>query len=160
MKKGKIKIVLKKFRIMRKIFLILFLMILVGCSNQISESFVVVDNGEKIEIIVEVADTLEKRQKGLMNRKFLKDNEGMLFIFENNGYYGFWMKNMLIPLDIMFISENLEIKEIKHAEPCFNEPCKMYKPSEAIKYVLEVNRGFTVRNNVDIGDGIELNLLN
>lgn len=89
---------------------------------------------------VELAETPEERAIGLMNRTFLAGDNGMLFIFPKSGYYGFWMKNTLIPLDIIWINENLEIVDIVTAQPC-GEVCHAYKPDEKAEYVLEINAG-------------------
>ncbi|MCH8003072.1 MAG: DUF192 domain-containing protein [Nanoarchaeota archaeon] len=132
--------------------MLLFLIILTSCSKQ---SVVLVDNGVgNIIVNVEIADSLEERSSGLMFREFLDENSGMLFVFDDEDYYSFWMKNTLIPLDIIFISENLEIVDIIYAEPCREDSCKSYKPIKPAKYVLEVNGNFTIKNDVKIGNKI------
>ena len=71
----------------------------------------------------------------------------MLFIFEKPGVYGFWMKNMVIPVDIIFIDENKKVVHIEErVQPCENDPCKIYRPKSPVKYVLEVKAGF-IREN-------------
>src|SRR3989344_3516093 len=71
---------------------------------------------------IEIASTSEELSKGLMFRENLEKNSGMLFIFPENGIYGFWMKNTLIPLDIIWINSNKEIVFIKdNALPCKTE---------------------------------------
>ncbi len=129
---------------------LLFLLILTGCS---SGSIVTIDG---IEINVEVADTNEEMIKGLMFREELCENCGMLFIFDDSNYRSFWMKNTLIPLDIIFIDENFEIMDIKYAVPCYEDPCRTYDSKEKSKYVLEVNEGFTANNSINIGDKVEI----
>lgn len=104
---------------------------------------------------VEIADDNEERQKGLMFREEMDENSGMLFIFENSDYYNFWMKNTLIPLDIIWISEDMKIVDIQNAVPCLEEPCEIYKPREKAFYVLEVNSGFAERNEINIGDEVK-----
>ncbi|MFB6182833.1 MAG: DUF192 domain-containing protein, partial [Candidatus Nanohaloarchaea archaeon] len=69
------------------------------------------------KITLEIADTREERKKGLMFRKSLKNNHGMLFIFNKSANRTFWMKNTYIPLNIIFINENLTIVKIVNAEP-------------------------------------------
>ena len=118
---------------------------------------IIIDNGGKlIKVNVEIADDNEERTKGLMLREKLNENEGMLFVFENEGYQAFWMKNTLIPLDIIFIGKDLGIVDIKNAVPCKEENCALYKSSKPAKYVLEVNDHFTIKNNIKIGDKITL----
>ena len=105
-----------------------------------------------VRVSVEIADTLEERKLGLMHRESLDENKGMLFIFEDELPRTFWMKNTLIPLDIIFISEDLEIINIKQAEPCINDHCRVYSSEGNAKYVLEVNRGFSERNGINSGN--------
>ncbi|MBI2135200.1 DUF192 domain-containing protein [Candidatus Woesearchaeota archaeon] len=145
---------------MKKILLILtFLLALIAANACNSEEFVVIDNGnEKIKVNVEIADTSEERAAGLMSRESLDENSGMLFVYQWEDYYSFWMKNTLIPLDIIWVSGDGEIADIKHAEPCTEDPCTSYKPVKPAKYVLEVNGNFTIKNSVSIGDIIAINL--
>ncbi|OIO80853.1 hypothetical protein AUJ84_02400 [Candidatus Pacearchaeota archaeon CG1_02_32_132] len=91
---------------------------------------------------VELAQTPEERATGLMNREFLAENEGMLFIFPEEGDYGFWMKDTLIPLDMIWINQNLEIVNIATAQPC-NEVCPIIRSKDPALYVLELNAGIT-----------------
>jgi len=106
-------------------------------------------------ISVEIADTPEKRQQGLMYRKTMKDNEGMLFIFETEDFRTFWMKNTLIPLDMVWMDPNYKVIYItKDAQPCVFDPCEMYVAPA--KYVLELKGGWSDRNNLQVGDSIQL----
>ena len=142
-----------------KIFRIFLLIFLISCGKNPDKNFEVIsiDNGkELIKINAEIADDEQEQMKGLMFREKLNGNEGMLFVFENEGYQTFWMKNTLIPLDMLFIDKNFEIVDIKNAVPCKEEPCALYKSSKPAKYVLEVNGNFTIRNNVKISDKMTL----
>jgi len=131
---------------------LIFLLFLAACDKQ---DVVFIDNGvENIKVNVEIADTFEKRLQGLMFRESLDDNSGMLFIFGQADYLSFWMKNTLMPLDIIFISENFEIVDIKYAVPCKEDPCISYQTVSPAKYVLEVNGNFTIDNNIRIGNRI------
>ena len=128
--------------------------LLAGCADG---DYVIIDNGnEKIKIKVEIADDAAERAKGLMLRDFLDENSGMLFIFEKEGNYSFWMKNTIIPLDMIWISDSMEIVDISHADPCVEEPCRSYRPQEEARYVLEVNGNFTVEKGIQIGDNIAI----
>ena len=119
-----------------------------------------IDNGKEIiKIKVEVADDNSEREIGLMFRKNLDENSGMLFVFDEENYQTFWMKNTLIPLDIIFIDNNFKIVDIKHAVPCKEEPCEIYSSGKPAKYVLEVNGNFTTKKNIKIGDNIEILLV-
>ncbi len=140
---------------MKKIFVIFLLIFLISCTKNFKE--ILIDNGnDLIKINVEIADDNEERMQGLMFREKLNQNSGMFFIFENESYQTFWMKNTLIPLDITFIDKNFEIIDIKSAVPCKEDPCKLYKSSKPAKYVLEVDSNFTIKNNIKIGDKIIL----
>lgn len=148
---------------MRKIlivFLIIFLLnFLISCAKNPEQNFkeVLIDNGkELIKINAEIADDKQEQANGLMFREKLNKNEGMLFVFENEEYQTFWMKNTLIPLDMIFIDENFEIVDIKNAVPCKEEPCALYKSSKPAKYVLEVNSNFAEKNGINAGDKIIL----
>ena len=108
-------------------------------------------NGAKIE--VELADTPQKRTKGLSVRESLGQNEGMLFIFEKSDYYSFWMKDMNFALDIIWIGEDKKIADIiKNAIP--ESYPKTFSPREPAKYVLEVNAGYADEYKIEIGNEI------
>lgn len=140
-------------KVMKKIiFILVFLVFLTSCKEY---NTILIDNGvEEIKIKAEVANTKEKKGRGLMFRESLDEDSGMFFIFDSRSYYTFWMKNTLIPLDIIFISSSLDIVDIVYAEPCEEEPCESYKSKRPAKYVLEVNGNFTVRNNIEVGNRI------
>jgi uncharacterized protein len=108
----------------------------------------------KKKVYVEIAKTQEQKAQGLMFRKSLKENKGMLFIFPDSTILNFWMKNTLIPLDIIFIKENLEISDIAQAAPCTIEPCAIYSSSVPVMYVLEVNSNYTEKNEIKVGQKI------
>lgn len=97
---------------------------------------------------------LEKEQaQGLMFRDSLCQECGMLFVFEGEAKRKFWMKNTLIPLDMIWLNANKQIVGItKNATPCKQNPCPIYESPENTKFVLEVNSGFTGKNMIEIGD--------
>ena len=92
----------------------------------------------------------------LNNRKEKAFNLLSRFIFENIEERAFWMKNTLIPLDIIFISEDFEIINIERAEPCEKDPCTLYKSNGNAMYVLEVNEGFSEKSNINVGNSVEI----
>ncbi len=106
-------------------------------------------------IEAELAQTPEKRSQGLMFRQVLREGEGMLFAFETEAVYSFWMKNTLIPLDMIWVDSSKKVVHIEHAIPCTTERCQSYTPSVAALYVVEVNAGFAEENNIKIGDAVE-----
>ena len=111
-------------------------------------------DGQAVALDVEIADTNEERAKGLMFRESLPENQGMLFVFEQPDRYGFWMKNTLIPLEMIFIDKNKKIVDIIHAVPCKQDPCISYIPKAAALYVVEVNEGYCAKYKISIGDSV------
>lgn len=108
---------------------------------------------------VEIARTIEEKRLGLMHREAIPQNQGMLFLYNKEDAYSFWMKNMLIPLDIIWISADQNIVYIaKNVQPCTTTNCESYRPDKLAKYVLEVNAGWTNTHNISVGDSVELNL--
>jgi uncharacterized membrane protein (UPF0127 family) len=108
-------------------------------------------------IDVEVADTSELRQLGLMHRESLDEDVGMVFVFFEEQQGGFWMKNTLIPLSIAFFDVDGKIVKILDMEPCEADPCPIYNPGAKYMGALEVNQGAFDRWGVEEGDSIILN---
>lgn len=108
-------------------------------------------------ISIEIADSPEEQALGLMWRDNLSENKGMLFVYEEEDRPNFWMKNMNISLDILFIGSDLKIKHIEHdVPPCKTEECERYSPPIPIQYVLELQSGYTEKYRVEIGDEVLL----
>ncbi|MDE2878479.1 DUF192 domain-containing protein [Candidatus Palauibacter soopunensis] len=105
-----------------------------------------------IEIQVEVADDADERQRGLMYRESLEENQGMLFVYPEQRTLGFWMKNTLIPLDIAYIDREGRIVDIQQMEPQTTETHDSAAPA---MYALEMNLGWFEANGIRIGDLIE-----
>jgi uncharacterized protein len=106
----------------------------------------------KIKIDIEIADTDFDRQLGLMMRKSMEENQGMLFIFPGEEVQSFWMRNTFIPLDMIFINADKSIVNIrKNTQPLSDNS---YASSAPAQYVLEVNAGFTDKYNITEGDKI------
>jgi len=93
------------------------------------------------ELIVAIADTPALRQQGLMFVEDLGDLDGMLFIFEQDGSSGFWMKNTLIPLDIAYFDSAGTFVDGFLMEPCTTEDCPSYRPNGPYRYALEMVAG-------------------
>lgn len=102
-------------------------------------------------LFIELADTHDKRTKGLMHRKYLNKNSGMLFRFPYFERLSFWMKNTYVPLDIAFIDNDGKIFQIENMIPLntrailSNHPCQ---------YALEVNKGWFNGNDIRIGSRV------
>jgi uncharacterized membrane protein (UPF0127 family) len=106
----------------------------------------------KIKIDLEIAETEYERQLGLMNRNTMEETQGMLFIFPVERMQSFWMRNTLIPLDILFINKNNEIVTIHKNTKVLS--AQSYPSTDPAIYVLEVTGGFTDRQNIVNGDKI------
>ena len=121
-------------------------------------------SNEKIEIgifnknimfNVEVAKTIQERESGLMYRKKLLNDEGMLFIFPHEKIIQLWMKNTYIPLDVIFISENKVIVDIKKNMEKLSET--IVKSKVKSRYALEFNAGLINKLDIEIGDKVLFN---
>ena len=105
---------------------------------------------------VELAITPDTWSKGLMFRKGLPKNQGMLFIFDKEEDVSFWMKNTLIPLDIIWINQEKKVVFIKeNAQPCFSDTCPSISPGKRAKYVLELNSGISNDISLEVGDSFK-----
>lgn len=138
---------------MKKIFVFLCLFLLTSCQ----QSSTVELAGETI--FVEIARTPKEQSLGLMHRTLLDPNKGMIFVYEDAAPRFFWMKNTLIPLDMIFIDSELKVLNIQTAQPCTLDPCVVYDSKGDAQYVLEVNAGFAQQHNLQPGDNVKLNLL-
>jgi uncharacterized membrane protein (UPF0127 family) len=113
----------------------------------------------KVTLQVEIARTTEARSQGLMFRKSLPEDAGMLFMFDEDGRWGFWMKNTFIPLSIGYIDSRwrlLEIKDMAVAPDPAAGPFEIYEPGQPYRYALEVNQGFFQRKGITPGARLEL----
>ena len=107
----------------------------------------------KIPIVVYVARSPAERELGLGGRKGLASSTGMLFVFDINGDYGFWMKDMQFDIDIVWIDEN---KRIVHVESnvLANSYPQVFRPTTPALYVLELPAGFVLQHKIALGDSV------
>jgi uncharacterized membrane protein (UPF0127 family) len=106
-------------------------------------------------VSVEVVADDESRAQGLMWRDQLRPGTGMLFVFPQDGVYPFWMKNTLIPLDIIWIDASNRVAAAKfHVPPCKIENCPNYSPEATARYVLEVAGGVAEAHGLKVGDTV------
>lgn len=108
--------------------------------------------------LLEVADNDTERKNGLMNRTELGKNEGMLFVFSQEDERTFWMKNTLIPLDIIYLDSERTVVDIDTAYPELNtseDNLARYPSDRPAKYVVEVNAGFAENNSIRKGSKVE-----
>jgi uncharacterized membrane protein (UPF0127 family) len=102
---------------------------------------------------VEIAQTPEQRQKGLMFRQNLPDGEGMYFVFEKEDWLSFYMKDTRIPLTIAYITKDAVIESIKDLTPLDEQPVYSSSPAQ---FALEAKRGWFEENNIRPGDRVVL----
>ncbi len=111
------------------------------------------DNG--LQIFVDIADIKPSRKRGLMYREKMESNEGMLFVFDTEDYYSFWMRNMKFPVDMIWIDMDNRVIHIEEDVPvCVGEACEFYPPLKPAKYMLEINAGVASHGRIKIGDRI------
>jgi uncharacterized membrane protein (UPF0127 family) len=104
-------------------------------------------------VTLELAVTSEEIGRGMMFRPSLPDDRGMLFLFSEERLPSFWMKNTIVPLDLVFFDNAGHIVDvIKNAQPCAAEPCPQYIPSNPARAVLEIAAGNSDRLGLRVGD--------
>lgn len=115
----------------------------------------IIPNGTQIQL--EVAQTPKQQAMGLMYRPALADNRGMLFKFASPQPVSFWMKNVPVALDMVFLRKG-EIQYIAaKVPPCTKEPCPTYGPRVLIDQVIELRSGRAAELNLNIGDKVKIN---
>lgn len=144
-----------------KALLLVLVVIVSGCmaAERLDNAAIVTiktRESKQIKFAVEVPGTDEDFKKGLMFRESLDDGRGMLFAYPDSAVRSFWMKNTLIPLDMLFIDENFVIRKIHQAVPCEQDPCPSYKSGVPVKYVLEVRGNLAREKGVKEGDVAEI----
>ena len=127
------------------ILIVLLILPLAGCAGKLETIQVKIGNQV---FTLEVAETAEERARGLMERKNLPQDRGMIFVFPEDGKLSFWMKNTPLPLSIAFISREGVIKEIYNLEPYSLKPVEsLYY----VRYAVELNRGAFEKAGVSPG---------
>lgn len=146
------------------IILILFLVLVGGVVfYQLSNNSMVKTNGKVTvgnqKFDVEVVKTDKDKQIGLTKYKSMRDNQGMLFVFDNPDIQNFWMKNMKFPIDIIFIKDDTIVSVVENAPVVApkTEPV-IYKSDSPVNYVLEVNDGLVKKHNIKQGDKIKIEI--
>jgi uncharacterized membrane protein (UPF0127 family) len=125
----------------------------ISFNKQGTLAFLSAQNNDTLSVIdIEVADNNQRRARGLMYRKSLPADAGMLFVFDEEEIQGFWMKNTYIPLDMLFVNADNEIITI-HANTA---PLKEwnYASTRPALYVVEVNAGYCAQKQITEGDKI------
>jgi uncharacterized protein len=112
-------------------------------------------------IRADLAITSDQHIKGLSIKNHLRENQGMLFMFERPARYGFWMKDMNFPIDIIWLDNNRTVVHIEHdLVPCHSDfQCPTYTPHKDSLYVLETVAGFSQKHRVTIGTQIDFHVI-
>ncbi len=109
-----------------------------------------------IRLVTDIASTGDQRSKGLAVKDDLKENEAMLFVFSKENEYGFWMKDMKFPIDIIWLDSDRKVVHVEHSlDPCGPDSCPIYEPDGDALYVLETVAGFAEQYDVVEGTLIE-----
>ncbi|HEX2695149.1 MAG TPA: DUF192 domain-containing protein [Acidobacteriota bacterium] len=107
-------------------------------------------------IMAELAVTDAERARGLMFRERIQPDQGMLFVFEEEGLHSFWMKNTLVPLDILWLGRDRRIVHIAaDVPPCKADPCPAYGPDIPASFVLELKAGEARARGLRLEDRLE-----
>lgn len=130
----------------RVISILIFFLMITACSAESPELYSLYIGD--LEIKVETAISEEERQRGLMYRQELPADQGMLFVFDRDDHYGFWMKNTYIPLSIAFIDNNKRIRSLHNMQPHSERIIRSVHP---VRFALEVNQGIFEDNNISVG---------
>jgi uncharacterized protein len=112
------------------------------------------DGPNQASLEVEVADTPDERERGLMGRDHLPEDQGMVCVWDEPTTSRFWMKDTLIPLSIAFYDDR--VVAIMDMEPCEADPCPTYGPNVPYVGAVEANEGWFERNGVEVGDSVQL----
>lgn len=121
----------------------------------IKEAEIILGGGK---IVAEVVDTPAERMRGLSGRSGLADGRGMLFVFEEPAMQGFWMKDMLFPIDIIWIADTLVSGVVPNAKPDDSEGRPVYYSPAPVQYVLEVPAGTADKLGVIPGTPVQISL--
>lgn len=131
---------------------------LAGCSQSVAQTVDQVCFNDKC-VSVEVVQKEEELIRGLQFRKSLDLDRGMLFVFQKSWPYAFWMKDTLIPLDMIWLDDARKIVHIEHdVLPCTADPCPSYPPKYEALYVLEINAGYAEELGLKLGDTADFKL--
>ena len=150
---------------------LIFLILLSGCSFLADTQKTIANASEEIQqgqmlpitaaaemagktIQLEVAQTPEQQAIGLMYRKSLADDRGMLFPFAQERIASFWMKNVSISLDMIFLNGNQIVSIAADVPPCKAEPCPIYGPGALVNKVIELRGGRAKELGIKAGDKI------
>jgi uncharacterized protein len=159
---------LRRRKVKRNAGLVCLLLLFIACSQGSKSDRVVTPppvpaNGPRVVlpdgyvVQVEVAANDDTRAQGLMYRDRVREGSGMLFFFNTSEIYPFWMKNTIIPLDMIWIAEDQKVVDVKAGvPPCQADPCPSYPPSGKARYVLELGSGVAAQHRVTPGSQLRI----
>ena len=110
-------------------------------------------------LFLEVAKTKEERSKGLMHRKNLNINSGMYFLLNKTKQTDIWMKNVLIPLDIIFIKDRKVMQLYTNLNPCTDNPCKKFNSIYEVDKIIELNSGVVKKYKIEVGQILNIEMI-
>jgi len=109
------------------------------------------------EFRLELARTPQQRALGYMYRSRVAPDEGMLFLFDQSDFHSIWMKNCLVALDVVWLSDDLRVVHLERSvPPCKADPCPGYPPMSKARYFLEVAAGMTKKAHLNVGDPVKI----
>ncbi|HCR85675.1 MAG TPA: DUF192 domain-containing protein [Alphaproteobacteria bacterium] len=123
---------------------------------EFSKGSLVISGDIEVKYKIKIADNFTKREKGLMFVEHMPEDEGMLFIYDDESLRYMWMKNTYISLDMLFVSSDMKIVHMKEGAVPFSE--ELIPSLVPIKYTIELNAGQIKNKNIKIGDRIEFKL--
>ncbi len=125
-----------------------------SAKNKSCNTHIINNKNKKVALNIEIADNTKSMTKGLMYRKSLEKNSGMIFVFRMEKRLRFWMKNTYIPLSIAYINKYGYINEILDMKPL--DTSILYPSAQPALYALEMNKGWFKENNISKGSKIIL----
>ena len=116
---------------------------------------------DDFEILADMAVTQEEKSRGLAVKNTLAEDEGMMFFFQNESKYGFWMKDMKFPIDILWLDSLGRVVHIEsNLQPCVTEDdCPVYTSDENASYVLETVAGFAEKHGITVGTDLDFEIV-
>jgi uncharacterized membrane protein (UPF0127 family) len=120
------------------------------------EEKVETDSAEMIQTYqIKIARTKQEQAKGFMFKKNIKDDEGLLFVFDHPHVSSFWMKDTFVPLTIFWINEDRKIIGLSQMRPCIEKKCKIYSSKSEVKFAFEIKQLGVENARKFIGKNIE-----
>jgi uncharacterized membrane protein (UPF0127 family) len=146
-----------KERRMKKALLLTTVVMMLYCAGQAGRTkYIKVFFPDGYSVAAELAVTDEERQQGLMFREKIAEDQGMLFIFEEEEIHSFWMKNMRFSIDILWLDRERRIVHLEsRVPPCTVDPCPSYPPDRPASFVLELQSGAAEKHGLKLYDRLD-----